>query len=62
MNDMLNTTLFMLMSVDGKISTGKSDDRDFDKDLTNVGGVGDVLAEYYQLEQETDLYSFNTGR
>ena len=27
------TTLFMLMSADGKISTGASDDLDFDRDL-----------------------------
>ena len=27
------TTLFMLMSVDGKISTGASDDLDVDKDF-----------------------------
>ena len=36
------TTLFMLMSVDGKISTG--------------------LHQYYEAEQETDLWSLNTGR
>ncbi len=52
----------MLMSVDGKISTGSTDERDFDKDLQNVGGVKEGLQQYYDLEQETDLFSFNTGR
>ena len=33
------TTLFMLMSVDGKISTGASDDLDVDKDLPSITGV-----------------------
>ena len=30
------TTLFMLMSVDGKISTGSSDELDVDKDFPNI--------------------------
>lgn len=62
MNDKPITTLFMLMSVDGKISTGNNDERDFDKDLPGVAGVGDGLDQYYELEQKTDLFSFNTGR
>jgi len=33
------TTLFMLISLDGKISTGDVDQRDFDKDLTTIIGV-----------------------
>ena len=37
------TTLFMLTSVDGKISTGHVDDRDFDKDLPNVSGIAEGL-------------------
>lgn len=57
-----HTTLFMLMSVDGKISTGAVDERDFDKDLPNVPGVAEGLAQYYKLEKKTDYYSFNTGR
>lgn len=52
----------MLMSLDGKISTGSSDDRDFDKDLQGVNGVKEGLQQYYDLEQETDLCSLNTGR
>lgn len=56
------TTLFMLMSVDGKISTGAGDCRDFDRDLPRVLGVAEGLHQYYELEQQTDLWSLNTGR
>jgi 2,5-diamino-6-(ribosylamino)-4(3H)-pyrimidinone 5'-phosphate reductase len=56
------TTLFMLVSVDGKISTGSTDNRDFDKDLPNISGVSEGLQQYYALEEETDLCSLNTGR
>jgi 2,5-diamino-6-(ribosylamino)-4(3H)-pyrimidinone 5'-phosphate reductase len=56
------TTLFMLMSVDGKISCGSTDALDFDRDLPRVPGVEEGLQQYYDLEQETDLWSLNTGR
>lgn len=55
-------TLFMLSSVDGKISTGENDERDFDKDLKTISGLKEGLPQYYSLEQKTDLHSFNTGR
>lgn len=56
------TTLFMLMSLDGKISTGDSDEFDFDRDLPKVSGVREGLHQYYDIERTTDLWSFNTGR
>ena len=56
------TTLFMLVSVDGKISTGSTDNMDVDKDLPMVEGVREGLHQYYEIEQTTDLWSFNTGR
>ncbi|WP_455684448.1 dihydrofolate reductase family protein [Thomasclavelia sp.] len=56
------TTLFMLMSVDGKISTGETDELDFDKDLANITGVKEGLQQYYNIEQTTDLWSLNSGR
>lgn len=56
------TTLFMLMSVDGKISTGASDNLDVDKDFPKIDGVKEGLSQYYEIEQTTDLWSFNTGR
>lgn len=56
------TTLFMLMSVDGKISTGATDEMDVDKDFPKIDGLKDGLHQYYEIEQTTDLWSFNTGR
>ena len=52
----------MLMSVDGKISPGATDDLDFDKDLPNIPGVKEGLQQYYDIEQTTDLWSLNSGR
>ena len=56
------TTLFMLMSADGKISTGASDELDVDRDFPTVAGLKEGLHQYYEIEQTTDLWSFNTGR
>lgn len=56
------TTLFMLMSVDGKISTGASDDLDVDKDFPQIAGVREGLHQYYEIEQTTDLWTLNSGR
>src|SRR3990167_9295117 len=56
------TTLFLLQSLDGKISTGDVDERDVDKDFSKIEGVKEGLHQYYELEQKTDLVSFNTGR
>ena len=56
------TTLFMLMSVDGKISTGASDVLDVDQDYACMDGVKEGLHQYYEIEQTTDLWSLNTGR
>lgn len=55
-------TLFMLMSVDGKISTGASDNLDVDKDFPKIAGVREGLHQYYEIEQTTDLWSLNSGR
>lgn len=56
------TTLFMISSVDGKISTGSNDERDIDKDFPKIKGVKEGLKQYYESEQRTDIHSFNTGR
>lgn len=56
------TTLFMLMSVDGKISPGASDLLDVDKDFPSIAGLKEGLHQYYEIEQTTDLWSLNTGR
>jgi len=55
-------TLFMLMSVDGKISTGATDEMDVDSDFPRIEGIKEGLHQYYEIEQATDLWSFNTGR
>ena len=56
------TTLFMLTSVDGKISTGDKDVLDFDTDLPKIKGVKEGLRQYYDLEQQTSLFSLNSGK
>lgn len=56
------TTLFMLESLDGKISSGSSDNLDADKDWCTIEGVKEGLHQYYELETTTDFYSLNTGR
>jgi 2,5-diamino-6-(ribosylamino)-4(3H)-pyrimidinone 5'-phosphate reductase len=56
------TTLYMLMSLDGKISTGATDKLDFDKDLPKIKGVNGGLKQYYDIEKTTDSVSFNSGR
>jgi 2,5-diamino-6-(ribosylamino)-4(3H)-pyrimidinone 5'-phosphate reductase len=56
------TTLFMLMSVDGKISTGNIDGRDVDKDFPRIVGIKEGLNQYYKIEQTTDLFSMNSGK
>lgn len=56
------TTLFMLSSVDGKISTGATDSLDVDKDFPKIKGVKEGLHQYYEIEQTTDLWSLNSGR
>ncbi len=56
------TTLYMLMSVDGKISTGAADELDVDRDFPKIDGLKEGLHQHYEIEQTTDLWSFNTGR
>ncbi|QQO11323.1 dihydrofolate reductase family protein [Breznakiella homolactica] len=52
----------MLMSVDGKISTGNIDERDVDKDFPKIIGIKDGLKQYYEIEKTTDLFSMNSGK
>lgn len=55
------TTLFLLSSVDGKISTGATDGFDFDQDIpTLLGSEG--LEQYYEIERGTELWSLCTGK
>jgi len=50
------------MSVDGKISTGDADVLDVDKDYPKIEGLREGLQQYYDIEKETDIFSFNSGR
>lgn len=56
------TTLFLLQSVDGKISPGSSDSLDADKDFAVIPGIKEGLHQYYEIEQTTDLWSLCTGK
>lgn len=56
------TTLFLLQSLDGKISTGSVDARDVDKDFPTITGVKEGLQQYYDIEMTTDLWSLCSGR
>ena len=50
------TTLYMLISVDGKISTGSTDELDVDQDFPKIAGLKEGLHQYYEIEQTTDLW------
>ena len=52
----------MLSSVDGKISTGATNELDVDKDFPKLDGVKEGLYQYYEIEQTTDLWSLNSGK
>jgi len=56
------TTLFLIESLDGKISTGDDDGRDVDVDFPTIKGVKEGLHQYYEIEKTTDPFSLNTGR
>lgn len=46
-----HTTLFMIMSLDGKISSGDTDALDVDADWKRIQGVKEGLYQYYDLEK-----------
>jgi 2,5-diamino-6-(ribosylamino)-4(3H)-pyrimidinone 5'-phosphate reductase len=56
------TTLFLIESLDGKISTGDVDSLDVDKDFKRIVGVKEGLKQYYDIESRTDIVSLNSGR
>lgn len=49
------------MSVDGKISTGITDNLDVDKDFPKIQGIKEGLQQYYDIEKTTDLHFLITG-
>ena len=52
----------MLMSADGKISTGATDALDVDRDFPKLDGVKEGLPQYYEIEQTQGLWYLNSGR
>ncbi len=54
------TTLFLLISVDGKISTGDTDEMDVDKDYPKIKGIKEGLYQYYDLEKIVSGLIFRT--
>jgi len=57
-----HTTLFLIQSLDGKITTGIGKERDVDKDFKCIDGVKQGLYQYYDLEKQTALVSINSGK
>lgn len=57
-----HTTLFMIMSLDGKISSGDTDALDVDADWKRIHGVKEGLYQYYDLEKQTDACFFQSGK
>ena len=55
------TTLFMNMSVDGKISTGDNDLMDVCLDYPKIRGIKEGYEQYYDIEQTTNLHSLNSA-
>ena len=49
MNNRTINTLFMLMSLDGKISSGNNDELDADKDWCKIDGVKEGIHKYYDI-------------
>jgi len=62
MTNRSHTTLFMIMSLDGKISSGDSDVLDVDADWKRIHGVKEGLYQYYDLEKQTDACFFQSGK
>ncbi len=58
----VETTLFLLVSVDGKITTGECDNLDSDRDWTRILGVKEGIHQYYDIERSVALCSLSTGR
>ena len=54
--------MFLITSLDGKISTGDVDELDVDKDFKRIVGVKEGLHQYYEIESQTDPFSLNTGK
>ena len=56
------TTLCLVTSLDGKITTGSTDNLDSELDWTRIAGVKEGLHQYYKVEQSLGPNYLNSGR
>jgi 2,5-diamino-6-(ribosylamino)-4(3H)-pyrimidinone 5'-phosphate reductase len=56
------TTLCLVISLDGKITTGSTDNLDSDLDWKRIVGVKEGFAQYYKIEQSLGPNYLNSGR
>ena len=56
------TTLFLMQSLDGKISTGVVDKRDQEKDFPRIKGIREGNYQYYDLLLKTDRHALISGK
>lgn len=61
MTDRPTTTLFLLVSVDGKITTGDIDTMDTE-DFRHIVGLKEGLPQYYEIEKHLDRVYLNSGK
>jgi len=56
------TTLCLVVSLDGKITTGSTDNLDSDLDWKRIVGVKEGFSQYYKVEQSLGPNYLNSGR
>lgn len=56
-----HTTLFLIQSLDGKITTGDNDQMD-SEDLHKISGIKEGMHQYYEFEKNLDGVYLNSGR
>lgn len=62
MLDRAETTLCLVMSLDGKITTGSTDNLDSDLDWKRIVGVKEGFSQYYKVEHSLGPSYLNSGR
>ena len=62
MSERAETTLCLVISLDGKITTGSTDNLDSDLDWKRIVGVKEGFAQYYKVEQSLGPNYLNSGR
>jgi len=62
MSERAETTLCLVISLDGKITTGSTDNLDSDLDWKRIAGVKEGVAQYYKVEQSLGPNYLNSGR